>query len=73
MTESPKIWSIVIEPDQQCEWYVGEVWVEIVGHRWREDTVVDVDYANFDRRLHEQIKILKNMFNDGTHESLLEF
>ena len=43
MTETPTIWSIVIEPDYQCEWFVGEVWVELAGHQWREDTVVDVD------------------------------
>ena len=70
MTETPTIWSIVIEPDYQCEWFVGEVWVELAGHQWREDTVVDVDKTNFERRLKEQVNIIKDMFTNGTHETL---
>ncbi len=73
MTEKPIIWSIVLEPDYQCEWYVGEVWVEIAGHQWREDTVVDVDYTNFERRLEEQVNIIKSMFSTGNHETLFGF
>jgi len=73
MTEKPIIWSIVLEPDYQCEWYVGEVWVEVAGHQWREDTVVDVDYTNFERRLVEQVNIIKSMFSTGNHETLFGF
>jgi hypothetical protein len=73
MTEKPIIWSIVLEPDYQCEWYVGEVWVEVAGHQWREDTVVDVDYTNFERRLAEQVNIIKSMFSTGNHETLFGF
>jgi hypothetical protein len=70
MEDSLTIWSITIEPDYQCEWYVGEVWVALAGHQWREDTVVDVDYSNFERRLEEQVTIIKTLFKNGEHDSL---
>lgn len=72
MIDTLTIWSISIEPDYQCEWYVGEVWVELAGHQWREDTVVDTDHTNFERRLAEQVVIIKSMFAKGTHETLFE-
>jgi hypothetical protein len=44
---------------------VGEVWVELAGHQWREDTVVDVDQTNFERRLAEQVNIIKDLLSRG--------
>ena len=47
--------------------------MELAGHQWREDTVVDVNRTNFERRLDEQVNIIKDMFRNGTHETLYGF
>lgn len=68
MSRKPRIWTVSLHPDGICEWFVGEIWVELAGHQWREETVVDVDQENFDRRLEEEMQIVSRLFTNPTDD-----
>jgi|11_taG_2_1085331.scaffolds.fasta_scaffold00093_5 hypothetical protein len=68
MPSEARIRTVVMNPDHICEWWVGEIWVTFGGRSWREDTIVDIDEKNLNRRVTEEVERLRQLFDNGSHE-----